>query len=465
MHRGTVSALLLLTASIAFAQSPAGLWLGTLEAGPTKLRLALHVEAAANGGFNAKVDSLDQGAMGIPVTSVKRNDRSLTFSLNGIKASYTAEIGSDGSQMTGTWEQGGVSMPLTLKRTDQIPEILRPQEPHKPYPYKEEDVKYPNPSAGIQLAGTLTTPAGNAPFPAVLLITGSGPQNRDEELLGHRPFLIISDYLTRHGIAVLRVDDRGIGQSTGSFAKATTADFATDVQAGIAWLKTRPEIDHARIGLIGHSEGGIIAPLVASQSADVAFIVMLAGTAVPGDQVLTEQQMLVSKSMGVPGEVVAQNRALNEKLFAILRAESKPEEAEKKLAAVAREALAQMPEDQRKLVQPGLEAQVKSANSPWFRYFLTYDPGPALRKLPCPVLAMNGELDVQVSARQNLPVIAKALEEAGNRDYEIVKLPKLNHLFQTATTGSPSEYAAISETFSPLALDILAQWILRHTQP
>ncbi len=464
MPCGNVSALLLLTATIGFAQSPAGRWLGTLEVGPTKLRLALHVEAAANGGFNAKVDSLDQGAMGIPVTSVKRDNRNLTFSLSGINASYTAEISSDGSQMTGTWEQGGVSMPLTLKRTDQIPEILRPQEPLKPYPYKEENVSYLNSSAGIQLAGTFTTPAGTAPFPAVLLITGSGPQNRDEELLGHRPFLVISDYLTRHGIAVLRVDDRGIGQSTGSFAKATTADFATDVQAGVAWLKTCPEIDHARIGLIGHSEGGIIAPLVASQSAEVAFIVMLAGTAVPGDQVLTEQQMLVSKSMGVPGEVVAQNRVLNEKLFAILRGESKPAEAEKKLTAAAREALAQMPEDQRKLVQPGLEAQVTSANSPWFRYFLTYDPGPALRKLHCPVLAMNGELDVQVSARQNLPVIAKALEDAGNRDYEIVKLPKLNHLFQTATTGSPSEYAAISETISPVALDILAQWILRHTR-
>ncbi len=465
MLRRLLLLLLLLNFSLAFAQNPAGQWLGTVDAGGMKLRLVLHIESAPAGGFKAKLDSLDQGALGIPVESVKQAGRTVNFELTGIGASYSAELNSEGSQMTGTWKQSGAALPVTFKRSDQIPEILRPQEPRKPYPYKEENVSYSNAAAHIQLAGTLTTPPGTGPFPAVLLITGSGPQNRDEELLGHRPFLIISDHLTRHGIAVLRVDDRGVGQSTGSFGQATTADFATDAQAGLAWLKTRHEIDPARVGLVGHSEGAMIAPLVASQQSDVAFIVMLAGTGVTGEQVLAEQQMLISKAMNVPGSVVAQNRALNQKFFAILRGESNPDEAGKKLMAALAEALAEMPEDQRKLMQPGLEAQVKSANSAWFRYFLAYDPGPALRKAHCPVLAMNGELDAQVSAQQNLPAIAKALEDGGNRDYEIVKLPKLNHLFQTATTGSPGEYATISETFSPVALDVISDWITRHTQP
>jgi pimeloyl-ACP methyl ester carboxylesterase len=439
------------------ASSVDGLWQGTLNAGPLKLRVVLHLN-----GATGKFDSVDQGALGLPIETVSLKDRAVTMSMSKLNATFAGTLSADGNEIDGTFTQG-VALPLVLRRIDTAPDMTRPQDPKKPYPYIEEEVVVDNAKAKVKLAGTITIPKGKGPFPAVVMITGSGPQDRDEALMGHRPFLVIADQLTRNGIAVLRVDDRGIGKSTGDFTSATTADFATDTLACVEFLKARGDIDHAHIGLIGHSEGGVIAPIAAAQSNDVAFIVMMAGTAVPGNEVLFEQQKLIGKSMGIPGSLMEDNRKFNEQLYAILAQDIDTPTAAKKVEDLYKARMASMNDEQRKAFQPMMESQMKQATTAWFRYFLKYDPGPTLRKVRCPVLAMNGELDLQVSPAQNLPALAKALEDGGNTDYEIVKLAKLNHLFQTATTGSPGEYAAISETVSPVALDLMTAWILRHT--
>jgi hypothetical protein len=322
----------------------------------------------------------------------------------------------------------------------------------KPYPYHDEDLTYDNKVQNVTLAATLTIPQGKGPFPAVVLITGSGPQDRDETLLGHKPFLVLSDYLTRHGIAVLRADDRGTAKSTGDFSTATTADFATDTEAGIAYLKTRAEVDPHKIGLIGHSEGGVIAPMIAARNKDVAFIVMMAGTGVPGDQILPAQGEAIEVAGGKSPEEAAKNAAKLREMLTLVETEKDAIILEKKL----KEKMAgDVPEGQ-------IGLQIKQLTSVWFRYFLTYDPATALRKVTCPVLAINGSLDKQVLPSQNLPAIRKALAESGNQHVEVDELTGLNHLFQSAKTGSPAEYPQIQETMSPVALDKMATWIAKQ---
>ncbi|HEY7545261.1 MAG TPA: alpha/beta fold hydrolase [Blastocatellia bacterium] len=348
----------------------------------------------------------------------------------------------------------------------------RPQEPRLPYPYDEQEVVYENKKDGVQIAGTLTLPRSKGLVPAVLLITGSGPQDRNETLLGHKPFLVLADHLTRLGIAVLRVDDRGVGKSTGKFSEATSEDFAADVLAGVEYLKTRKEINPRRIGLIGHSEGGLIAPMVAAKSTDIAFIVMMAGQGLTGEEILYLQGALISKADGVSDDFIAQNRAMQERVFAIVKREKDGVVAERKIREEAvsfREiaaSKAEATEEQKKtinVIAAAIESQAKFVVLPWFRFFLTYNPRPALMKVKCPVLAINGEKDLQVPAKENLAAIRQALEAGGNKDYTSLALPNLNHLFQTCRTGAISEYAQIEETISPVALNTISNWILKHT--
>ena len=429
-----------------------GPWMGTLEVGETKLRLVFHIWNTKD-GLKATMDSLDQGAKGIPVTSVTRNGVSLKIELKQIEGLYDGKISEDKATITGTWTQRGTARPLVLTHSKDtaLMEPKRPQNPVRPFPYREEEVTYENKAQGDTLAGTLTIPQGKGPFTAVLLITGSGPQDRDESLMGHKPFLVLSDWLTRKGIEVLRVDDRGVGKSTGVFGTATTADFATDTEAGVAFLKTRPEVNGKKIGLIGHSEGGVIAPMVAARNPDVGFIVMLAASAVRGDEVLVEQRKLISEAAGMSKEE-AEKEAVEERavLALVVKEKDSPElEADLKAKLVA---------DGK---EPKLGEQVKVLMSAWFRYFLAYDPAPTLKKVKCPVLALNGEKDLQVPPKQNLPVIRKALEEGANKNFEVDEIPGLNHLFQTAKTGSPLEYASIEETMSPAALEKISGWIVK----
>ena len=310
----------------------------------------------------------------------------------------------------------------------------------------------------MTLAGTLTLPDGAGPFPAAILITGSGPQNRNEELLGHKPFLVLADHLTREGVAVLRYDDRGIAESTGDFTTATSEDFAADASAAVDYLKTRADIDVSQMGLVGHSEGALIAPIVATQRADVGYIVLMAGPGVTGAEIILEQSALIARASGAGGDAISRQQEAQKSWMKIAMSELPQEEAQKQLRQNLRERFAEMSEEG--FSEEMIEGQVAQTSSPWMRFFLTYDPRPTLRKVSCPILAINGEKDLQVPPYQNLPEIRTALKEGGNTNFEIVEMEGLNHLFQTAETGAPSEYAQIEETFSPKALRVISDWIL-----
>jgi pimeloyl-ACP methyl ester carboxylesterase len=428
-----------------------GDWLGALHVSGVQLRLAFHLQSTPD-GITGTMDSLDQNANGIPVKSVALTGSEITIVLPMGK--FQGKFDRAAKAIDGTWQQGAATLPITLKPVKDRAslEVKRPQVPRKPYPYREEEVAYENKSANVRLAGTLTVPPGKGPFPAALLITGSGPQDRDESLMGHKPLLILADYLTRKGIAVLRVDDRGVGKSGGSMATSTMADFATDVEAGIAYLKARPEVDAHNIGLIGHSEGGVIAPMVAARNPDVAFIVMMAGSGVPGDELIVEQTLALNQAAGAP-EASLKTTAAEQRAFVEL-VKSEPD------AAVLKTKLRERWTG--KLAEARIEQELAVATLPWYRYFVAYDPRPALEKVKCPVLAINGEKDLQVPPRQNLAAIRKALEKGGNKNFETIELPGLNHLLQTAKTGLPSEYGTIEETMSPTALQTISDWVLKQ---
>lgn len=448
-------------------QAPQEIWQGALDVGGIKLRLVLKITKNPDGTLTATLDSIDQGAMNLPVDSIVIENTTMRFTMKSIGGSYEGTLSEDKTEVRGTWTQSGQSLPLTFKRVTEAAHALhpkRPQEPKKPYPYQEEEVVFANPDAGVTLAGTLTLPRGKGPFPAVVLISGSGPQDRDETVFGHRPFLVLADYLTRRGIAVLRYDDRGVGKSTGDHTNATSADFATDALAAVRYLQTRREIDAKKIGLIGHSEGGLIAPMAAVQAPDeIAFIVLLAGPGVPGEELILLQTELIARANGISEEIIARTLEVQRRVFAVVKEQSDIAEAEKEVRDLLLEELSRLSEEEQKalgLSEAVIEAQIKQILSPWFRYFLTYDPRPTLAKVKCPVLALNGEKDLQVPPSQNLPEIVKALEAGRNSDYAVAKLAGLNHLFQMSVTGAPSEYAQLEETFSPRALAVIAEWIL-----
>lgn len=445
-----------------------GLWTGSLELqGGQELRILFNISTGPEGSPTATMDSPDQGVSGIPVEKVIYKDGNLRLEVTAIRGSFEGALKEDGTALEGEWKQSKLVLPLVLTRIGEKPEIRREQDPVKPYPYDEEEVVYENEEAGVKLAGTLSTPRTEGPFPVVLLITGSGPQNRDEEILGHRPFLVLSDYLTRQGIAVLRVDDRGVGGSTGNFSRSTTEDFAGDVLAGVEYLKSREDIDPEKIGLIGHSEGGLIAPMVAVNSPDVAFIVLMAGPGLTGEEIIRLQSRLIAEADGVPAETSARNDALLKDIFSVLKEEENDTTAGEEIRGLITDMVENLSEEEKQYsgyTDETLDAEVRSLVSPWTRYFVTYDPKPTLMKVECPVLAINGEKDLQVPPEENLAAIEEALEAGGNEDYTVKELPELNHLFQTAQTGSPSEYATIEETMSPAAMELIGDWILEQTR-
>jgi hypothetical protein len=474
MKNKTALGILLLVVLLFFAlsvtygdQSVEGVWLGTLKFAGTELRVVFKILKSPDGNLTATLDSPDQGAKDIPVEEVVFQNGHLRLNAKSINGVFEGDMKEDNSTIEGQWSQGGVTIPLTLQRTDKVPEAPRPQEPKPPYPYDEKEVVYENKKAGVKLAGTLTLPRSEGPFPAILLITGSGPQDRDETVFGHRPFLVLADYLTRRGIAVLRVDDRGIGKSTDSFAKATSEDFAGDMLAGVEYLKNLKEINPKQIGLLGHSEGGLIAPMVAAKTPDVSFIVMMAGTGLTGEQILYLQSALILKASGTSDEVITKDHELKEQMFAVVKVEKDSVAAERRLRKIATDALANMSEKEKEEMGYSpemLDMSIKQLLSPWLRFFLIYDPKPALMKVKCPVLAINGEKDLQVPPKENLHAIEEALKAGGNKDYTVKELPGLNHLFQTAATGSPTEYSKIEETISPTTLTIIGDWIAEHTK-
>jgi uncharacterized protein len=444
-----------------------GIWMGNLTVpGGLELRIVFNISTNSDGSINASMDSPDQGVSGIPAETVSYKDGNLNLGVKSL-GSFEGVYKENNETIEGEWKQSGSTFPLVLNRIEKAPDMHREQDPLKPYPYTEEEVVYENKEAGVKLAGTLTLPQSDGPFPAVILITGSGQQNRNEEIAGHRPFLVLSDYLTRQGIAVLRVDDRGIGGSTGNVSQDTTGDFAGDVLTGVEYLKSRKEIDPSRIGLIGHSEGGLIAPMVAVKSPDIAFIVLMAAPGVTGEEILYMQSDRIARAEGASNETIAQNEALVRRMYSVVKEEKNNTAAEEKLREILRTEIANTSEQKTESSghsEAVIDAQVTALTSPWMRFFLTYDPRPTLMKVKCPVLAITGEKDLQVPPEENLRAIDDALKAGGNKDYIVKELPGLNHLFQTAKTGSPSEYAKIEETISPDALEIIGNWILEHTQ-
>ena len=448
-----------------FGQDITGQWNGALKVQGMQLRIVFNITKTVD-GYSSTMDSPDQGAKGIPVTFTSFVNSKLTLEISNAKIEYSGEL--KDKTIEGTFKQSGMQLPLNLSR-EQIEKqvVKRSQEPGRPYPYYSEDVTFQNFKANITLAGTLTLPKKEGNFPAVILITGSGPQNRDEELLGHKPFLIISDYLTKNGIAVLRYDDRGVAQSKGDFKTATTIDFASDVESAIDYLKTRKEINKSKIGLMGHSEGGIIAPMVAARSKDVNFIVLLAGTGIRGDKLLLLQQELIGRASGKSEADLLKSKEINAKAFEIVIKSKTTESLKTELTKFLQETLKNNPDETKPAGMSNDEfiaVQVNQIASPWMEYFIKYDPAPALEKVKCAVLAVNGEKDLQVPPKENLPAIEKALKIGGNRKVTIKEFKNLNHLFQECKTGTPAEYASIDQTFSPLALEEIGKWMTEQTK-
>jgi fermentation-respiration switch protein FrsA (DUF1100 family) len=339
--------------------------------------------------------------------------------------------------------------------------LNRPQTPAKPYPYIEEEVTILNKKDNISLSGTLTLPGRDSIYPAVILIAGSGPNDRDETIFGHKPFLVLSDYLTRNGFAVLRYDKRGVGRSTGDYKKATTADFASDAKEAIAYLQTRKEIDKNHIGLIGHSEGGVVASMVASESKDVKFIVLLASMGVKGNELLSVQNITELKRQNVDPETIV---GLIPHLKDALKKSQEWESTENDSVSIQNKlskVWSQLPTlfKLRTKKENFIRSTYNAMISPWLRQFLSIDPANYLEKTSCPVLAINGEKDTQVLADKNLTAIETALEKGGNNQYTIKKYPNLNHLFQVCETGDIDEYAKIEQTISPEVLEDITKWV------
>ncbi len=438
-----------------------GNWQGSIQANLFELRLLFKLEKS-DGGWTGWMDSLDQNALNIPISKVSLKERTVVLQVKTVRGTYQGELSKDGSEIDGEWSQGGKVLPLKVYRLDKAPDLSRPQDPKKPYPYHEEAIVFKNEDAGIKLAGTLTYPNSKGPFPAAVLVSGSGPQDRNETIMGHRPFLVLADHLTRQGIAVLRYDDRGVGDSQGRFSKALVRDFTSDALAAVTYLKTRTEVNTAQIGIIGHSEGGVVAPQAATLSSDVSFIVLLAGVGVPLEQLLQRQAADIIRVMGVDEETAEKQASIQKQIFSEVRNIQNIKETKKKLIAIMKTSLTEFTEEQLEALgysESQLETQADMVTSPWFRDLLEIDPQPTLAKVRCPVLAVNGEKDIQVAWQENLEGIEKAVKQGGNDDVTIQSFPNLNHLFQTCTTGAITEYSAIEETFHPKVLTTVSEWI------
>lgn len=460
-----LSLSILLLSNSSFSQTILGDWYGKLKVSGIELRIILHV-SETDSGLVSTLDSPDQGAKDVPMTSTYFINDTLTIESKEMKAVFVGVFVD--SILIGTYSQRGRDIPLKFSRKIEEEIVLvRPQEPTGKVAYKEIEVSFKNDSDNVTLSGTLTVPKGRGPFKTVILISGSGPQNRNEEILGHKPFLVIADHLTKNGIAVLRFDDRGVGKSTGDFGAATSVEFARDVEAALKFLKTQKNIDSTKIGLIGHSEGGLIAPMVASKPENaVAFIILLAGPGIRGDEIIYKQQALIAKANGSSDEEIAKNDHLTRSIFTFLEKNLDNSELNLMLHSYIDSLItADSLEIPKGVEQIDLvKAQVAAVSSPWMKFFLFHNPAEDLKKVKCPVLALNGSLDLQVPPKEDLATIKKAIESNGNKNVTTLELEGLNHLFQTAKTGSPSEYAEISETFSPEALKIMSDWLKENVK-
>lgn len=440
-------ALFLSTVSI-FSQEFEGEWTGKILVQGFPLTLDYHISKNEN-GFTATMDSPDQKSFGNKVKEVIVHGNEIN--LNFPEYKIFTKLNYKNDSLKGNYVHFGKNYSISLSRkTGESKGINRPQEPKAPFDYQIEEVKFKNTKDQITLAGTFTYPNGDGPFPTVILISGSGGQNRDEELFNHKPFWVIADYFAKNGIATLRYDDRGIAQSEGVFATSTSEDFAKDAKAGIDFLKTNPKVNTSKLGIIGHSEGGMIAPMVAVADSSVGFIILLAGPGIPVDELMILQNNEVSKAAGLAESIIKENEKLNQKCYTIIKSEKDLTKTKSKLRKLL---------SNNKMSESDIQNTINLVCSPWFRYFIQYDPKISLESVKCPVLAINGDKDIQVIAKENLAGIEASLKKAGNKNYEIKLVKNKNHLFQTTQKLGIDEYFENEETFAPDVLKLMLDWI------
>lgn len=472
MKRSLLTTLLLIAALTGFTQVQKkiiGTWEGKLNLGPG-LRIVFHFEETPSGTIRATADSPDQSAYGLKCDTVIIQDDVVRVEMHKLNAIFSGRLADDFT-INGTFTQN-TTLPLELKKGISLPPIApkRPQTPQPPFPYKSEDIEYDSPDHSLHYGATITIPEGKGPFPAALLVTGSGPQNRDEELADHKVFAVLADALTRNGIVVLRVDDRGVGKSTGIFADATSEDFAKDVNTSLDYLLSRPEVNRKKTGLIGHSEGGMIVPMVASKRSDIDFAVLLAAPGIKIDSLMAEQNAAILRSVGVSQSSINAYIPLYKRLMKDIITSKDTAEAISKASSLFRQWLPTI--DSTNLKELGFNSGtsihnvtsvlVEGFSGKWFKYFLAFDPQPYLQQLKCKVLALNGEKDIQVIASSNLPAIESALKKSRSKKFTVQKMPGLNHLFQTCRTCTLQEYGELEETFSPAALKIINDWLKNY---
>ena len=443
-----------------FSQEISGTWQGLLNVQGTNLEIVFHVEKQID-GYTALMDSPTQGAFDVPTTKTTFQNGKLEIVVSNLAIFYQGNLNND--SIVGVFNQGGIPFPLTLTRTEKKTQ-LRPQEPKDPYPYEEEEVVFTNEKERIELSATLTLPKQKEKHPAVILIAGSGPNDRDETIFGHKPFWVLADHLSRNGIAVLRYDKRGVGKSEGGYFTATTQDFADDVKAALNYLKNRKEIDSSNIGLIGHSEGGIIAPMVAIESNEISFMILMAGMGVSGIELSAAQNKFIfDKTSLSETEKETLDRNLKEVYNSVINWSEYvgTNEERSKLKDKLEDLWQKLPEEIREQVskETFIEKTIANIATPWYRHFLKINPSDYLQKLSIPVLAINGENDTQVEYKSNISAIELALIKGNNKDYKIKSYPRLNHLFQESKTGEINEYAKIEQTISPEVLSDITNWI------
>lgn len=451
-----------------------GSWEGKITVG-VSLRIAFNFSVKADGSLSATMDSPDQSAFGLVADSAYIHSDSVYVVLDKFKVKFAGRLASD-SLIDGKFTQI-IDIPLKLKKVEKVSVLVRPQTPKLPFPYSSKEVTYSNADNSIQFGGTYTKPfispnerSRERRYPAILLITGSGQQNRDGELFGHKPFAVIADYLTRMGFIVLRVDDRGVGKTTGSAINSTSADFANDVEAGVNFLKTRIDVDTNRIGLLGHSEGGMIAPMVAAKRKDISFLVLLAGPGIPVIDLMTEQAVANLGAVGISAKTQEAYGPLYKSVVKATLAGKDSNVIKKNVSTIVKTwvkktdpaLVKEMQMETPAAQQAYIDETVREIRKPWFRYFLSYNPQPVLQKLNCKVLAMNGSRDIQVISKSNLAGIRASLQKSKSPGYEVMEMPGMNHLFQTCSKCTVAEYGELEETFSPAALEAIGNWLKKR---
>lgn len=439
--------LFLFTFHFIFSQNITGSWYGNLDVQGQKLPLVFHIGQEGN-DLKSTFDSPTQGAKGVPIQKTLFENNELTFNASNLGITFTGKLNTQ--KIDGLFSQSGMNFPLILTRNEETTVVNRPQTPKPPFNYNSADVTFKNDTEGNLLEGTLTTPKNfNKKSPILVMITGSGAQDRNEEMFEHKPFLVIADDLAKKGIATLRLDDRGIGGSKKGKENATSADFATDINSAVNYLVKN---GYKNIGLIGHSEGGMIAPMVANNNKNVKFLVLLAAPGIPILDLVLDQNKKIAESTNLPQDAIDEVLAIKSKTFNYAHLYN-GKDFKIDFTKYLEDNYPKMSEQER-------EPFIAQMSSEWFRYFIKFNPEDYLSKVKIPVLALNGSFDMQVSAEENLDGIKKSLTKAGNKNFEIVEFKGLNHLFQTAKTGSPAEYGQIEETFSPKVLNKMSSWIL-----